>query len=100
MKNGIRNFAALSLAVALATTAAFGASSASSKHPSSPESKILKKPSLGSLQILTRVLLPLIKPALTTVAIFSFLEHWNDFIGPLMYLNTPSRFTIAQRAAG
>jgi multiple sugar transport system permease protein len=49
----------------------------------------------NSLQILTQVLLPLIKPALTTVAIFSFLEHWNDFIGPLMYLNTPSRFTIA-----
>jgi ABC-type glycerol-3-phosphate transport system permease component len=49
----------------------------------------------SSLQILAQVLLPLIKPALTTVAIFSFLEHWNDFIGPLMYLNTPSRFTIS-----
>jgi ABC-type glycerol-3-phosphate transport system permease component len=49
----------------------------------------------NSFQILFRVLLPLSGPALATVAIFAFLGHWNDFIHPLIYLNTPERFTLA-----
>lgn len=49
----------------------------------------------NSFQILIHVLLPLCRPALTTVAIFSFLNHWNEFIGPLIYLNTPEKFTIS-----
>ena len=36
-----------------------------------------------------RIILPLAKPALTTVAIFTFLDTWNDFMGPLIYLNSP-----------
>jgi multiple sugar transport system permease protein len=39
--------------------------------------------------------MPLAKPALTTVAIFTFLGTWNDFMGPLLYINSPERFTLA-----
>jgi ABC-type glycerol-3-phosphate transport system permease component len=42
-----------------------------------------------------RVVLPLIKPALTAVAIFVFLNHWNDFLGPLIYLTSPEKYTIS-----
>ncbi|MBN1220027.1 MAG: carbohydrate ABC transporter permease [Anaerolineae bacterium] len=42
-----------------------------------------------------RVLLPLTAPALITVAIFTFLFSWNDFIGPLLYLNSPEKLTVA-----
>jgi multiple sugar transport system permease protein len=42
-----------------------------------------------------RVVLPLIKPALTAVAIFLFLNHWNDFLGPLIYLTSPEKYTIS-----
>jgi ABC-type glycerol-3-phosphate transport system permease component len=49
----------------------------------------------NSWHILLRVLLPLSGPALATVAIFAFLGHWNDFIHPLIYLNSPEKFTLA-----
>ena len=48
-----------------------------------------------SWQILWRVILPLAKPALATVAIFAFLGHWNDFMHPLIYLNTPGKFPLS-----
>ena len=35
------------------------------------------------------------KPALATVAIFSFMAHWNDFLGPLIYLSSPAKRTLA-----
>jgi multiple sugar transport system permease protein len=49
----------------------------------------------GSFGIFARVFLPLSKPALATVAIFSFIGHWNDFLGPLIYLRTQDMFTLA-----
>jgi multiple sugar transport system permease protein len=49
----------------------------------------------NSFQILLRILVPLAKPALATTAIFSFLAHWNDFLEPLIYLNSPKNFTVA-----
>jgi multiple sugar transport system permease protein len=49
----------------------------------------------NSFQILTGILVPLAKPALATTAIFSFLAHWNDFLEPLIYLNSPKNFTVA-----
>jgi ABC-type glycerol-3-phosphate transport system permease component len=49
----------------------------------------------SSLRIFWSILLPLAKPALATVAIFAFIEHWNDFIGPLIYLNSPEKFTVS-----
>ena len=45
--------------------------------------------------VLWRVILPLSKPALATVALFQFLASWNDFIGPLIYLNDPSKYTLS-----
>ena len=45
--------------------------------------------------IFTRVLLPLARPALATCALFQFLGSWNDFMGPLIYINDPNRYTLA-----
>jgi ABC-type glycerol-3-phosphate transport system permease component len=49
----------------------------------------------NSWQILWQILLPLAQPALATVAIFSFLTHWNDFFHPLIYLSTVDRFPLS-----
>jgi multiple sugar transport system permease protein len=49
----------------------------------------------NSFQTLVMVLLPLMRPAMITVAILSFLQHWNEFIQPLIYLNTPTNFTVS-----
>jgi multiple sugar transport system permease protein len=40
------------------------------------------------------VILPLLRPAIITTAIFTFIWTWNDFFSQLIYLNTPSRFTL------
>ncbi len=42
-----------------------------------------------------RIMLPLSKPGLTTVVIFTFIWRWNDFIQPLIYLNDYSKFTLS-----
>ncbi|MFN8448787.1 MAG: carbohydrate ABC transporter permease [Anaerolineae bacterium] len=42
-----------------------------------------------------RIMLPLSRPALITVGIFTFLASWNDLIGPLVYLRSPDTFTVA-----
>lgn len=42
-----------------------------------------------------RILLPLMSPAVATVAIFSFIGHWDAFDGPLIYLNSPEKYTVA-----
>jgi ABC-type glycerol-3-phosphate transport system permease component len=42
-----------------------------------------------------RVMLPMSKPALATVAIFSFMNHWNDLMTPLIYLNSRRLYTIS-----
>lgn len=47
----------------------------------------------GSLGIFVRILLPLSKPGLATMAILGFLGKWNDFLGPLIYLSSKSNFT-------
>lgn len=49
----------------------------------------------SSVRIFWNILLPLAKPAIATVAIFSFIEHWNEFIGPLIFLNSPDKFTVS-----
>lgn len=48
----------------------------------------------SNLRILLQLILPLSKPALATVTIFSFTGHWNDFLGPLIYLNTQDKYTL------
>lgn len=49
----------------------------------------------GTFQVFTKVILPQVKPALGTVAILSFMGHWNDFLGPLIYLSDPAKRTLA-----
>lgn len=49
----------------------------------------------NSWQILWQIILPLSKPALATVAILLFLAEWNDFFGPLIFLNSVDLFTMA-----
>ena len=49
----------------------------------------------GELGIFARIILPLAKPALAAVAIFTFLQHWNDFMAPLIYLSKPSNLTLS-----
>ena len=40
--------------------------------------------------------MPLAKPAQTTMAVFTFINSWNDFIGPLLYLTRdPTKYTAA-----
>ena len=46
-------------------------------------------------RILRDILLPLMKPALATVAVINFIFGWNDFLGPLVYLSSPENFTLA-----
>jgi ABC-type glycerol-3-phosphate transport system permease component len=49
----------------------------------------------GYLRIYRQLVLPLSKPALTTVAVFTFFANWSDFLGPLIYLNNIDRYTLA-----
>src|SRR5450759_4458718 len=49
----------------------------------------------GYFTIYRRIILPLTAPALTVVAVFTFLGTWNDFFGPLIYLQDPDMFTVA-----
>ncbi len=44
----------------------------------------------SELRILTRVIVPLSWPALITVGLFTFIDKWTDFFGPLIYLQDPS----------
>jgi len=46
-------------------------------------------------QIFLKVILPLSKPPMVAVAIFTFMGVWNDFQGPLIYLNTTENYTLA-----
>ena len=47
-----------------------------------------------------RIMMPLAKPALATIAIFTFLGTWNDFLGPLLYLKSPELYTVSIGLAG
>jgi multiple sugar transport system permease protein len=47
----------------------------------------------GPFTVYWRVMLPLTKPAIATVAIMHFLTTWNDFMGPLIYVTSPERMT-------
>jgi len=46
-------------------------------------------------QIFTRLVIPLSIPVLATVTVFTFLWSWNDFTGPLLFLTSPSKYTMA-----
>ncbi|MFI6506947.1 carbohydrate ABC transporter permease [Streptosporangium sp. NPDC050855] len=46
-------------------------------------------------RVLWTVVLPLSRPAIVVVTIFTFIGTWNDFLGPLLYLNDESRYTLS-----
>ncbi len=48
----------------------------------------------NTFQIFTRIILPLVRPALLAIGIFSFQGIWNDFLGPLIYLNDMQKYTM------
>lgn len=47
------------------------------------------------MTIFAKIVLPLCKPAITSVAIFTFLGTWSDFMGPLLYLNKQEQYTLS-----
>jgi ABC-type glycerol-3-phosphate transport system permease component len=49
----------------------------------------------NDLRILVSIIIPLARPAIGAVALFSFMTSWNDFIGPLVYLNSENKYTLA-----
>lgn len=49
----------------------------------------------NNLQIFWWIILPLSGPVLAAVAIFSFLNHWNDFLAPSIYLSSIQNYTLA-----
>ena len=48
----------------------------------------------GDFRIYFRIVLPQIRPALGALAIFTFLEHWNDYLNPLIYLSSSDKMTL------
>jgi multiple sugar transport system permease protein len=49
----------------------------------------------STVGIFFKIIVPLIQPALITAAIFSFYWTWEDFLGPLIYLNSPKNYTVS-----
>ncbi|WP_067499596.1 carbohydrate ABC transporter permease [Actinoplanes sp. TFC3] len=48
----------------------------------------------GELRIFSRVMVPLVKPAIATVVVFRFVPLWNDFFFPLVLMRTTGRYTL------
>jgi ABC-type glycerol-3-phosphate transport system permease component len=49
----------------------------------------------GPFRIYLQIVMPLSGPAIAAVMVFSFIHHWNDFLGPLIYTNSASHRTLA-----
>ena len=49
----------------------------------------------STFRIYWQIMLPLSKPALATIAIFSFMGNWNNFLAPLIYLRDMEKYTLA-----
>ena len=49
----------------------------------------------GFLRVYWHIILPLIKPSLATIAIFTFMGTWNDFMGPLIYIADQRLYPLA-----
>lgn len=45
--------------------------------------------------IFIKIIIPMVVPSLVTVAIFSFYGAWGDFMGPLLYLNSPAKYPVS-----
>jgi len=48
----------------------------------------------GPMQILIRILLPLLKPALATVGLFTIVGHWNSWFDGIIYMNNPDNYPL------
>jgi multiple sugar transport system permease protein len=48
----------------------------------------------GHFKIYSTIIIPLSKPALISTGLFTFLNTWNDFVGPLIYLNGEEKYTL------
>jgi ABC-type glycerol-3-phosphate transport system permease component len=49
----------------------------------------------GPLRLFITIIFPLLKPAFATVIVLTFLNNWNDFMAPLIYLDNEKRYTLA-----
>jgi multiple sugar transport system permease protein len=49
----------------------------------------------NEIKILFHIILPLAKPALTVIGLFQFIDAWNDYLGPLIYLRDAEKYSIA-----
>ena len=49
----------------------------------------------NSIQILTKILLPTLKPSIISVCIFQTIWTWNDFMNPLIYINSVSKYPLS-----
>ncbi|MDQ0871522.1 multiple sugar transport system permease protein [Paenibacillus sp. V4I3] len=49
----------------------------------------------GEFHIYWRIMLPLAMPAVLATGLFQVMSSWNDFLGPLLYLNDPSQYTLS-----
>lgn len=48
----------------------------------------------GSIIILIKIMLPLLKPGLATVGLFSIVNHWNDWFGGMIYMQSPEKYPL------
>lgn len=49
----------------------------------------------SSFRVFWQIIAPLCKPALATMATLGFIGHWNSFLGPLVFLNSPEKYLVA-----
>jgi len=49
----------------------------------------------NTAQMIWHIILPVVKPAIATVAIFTFQSTWNDFLAPLIYLHDQTKYTVS-----
>lgn len=49
----------------------------------------------GWFQLFTKIMLPLVRPAVVMVAVMAFMSFWGEFYAPLIYLNDPAKYPVA-----
>lgn len=49
----------------------------------------------GKFRLYLQIIMPLLKSSLATAAIFSFYWRWEDLLGPVLYLNSPDKYTVS-----
>jgi ABC-type glycerol-3-phosphate transport system permease component len=49
----------------------------------------------SSLRVFVQIVAPLCKPAIATMATLGFIQHWNAFLAPLVFINSPEKLLVA-----